>query len=108
VYHIATMPKGSVKVGGDVSDKMAAEVVVDTSGATPYVTRLHVFAKAPFRVMMVAKVESFDTVSDYARGPDGRPVLARSANTITGSQFGKDGTQKTDAVFSNFRMLDGR
>jgi len=105
VYHIATLPKGSINVGGDVSDKMAADITVE-SGASPYASRLHVFAKAPFRVMLVAKIDSLDTVSDYARGADGKPVLVRSVNTITGSQFGKDGTQRTDAAFSNVRNIE--
>lgn len=105
VYHIASLPSGSINVGGDVSDKMAADITVE-SGPAPYASRLHVYAKAPFRIMLVAKIDSLDTVSDYVRGADGKPVLVRSVNTIVGSQFGKDGTQRSEATYSNVRSIE--
>lgn len=103
VYHVAAMPKGSVNVGSDVSDKMAADISVEAGDGAPYVAQLHVFSREAFRVMLVAKVDSFDAVSEYARGSDGKPVLVRSVNVVTGSQFGKAGTQRTEAVISNVR-----
>jgi hypothetical protein len=103
VYHIPTMPKGSVVIAGDVSDKMAGDVTIDTSGGAPFASHLHIYANAPFRIMLVAKIDRFDTATDYARGTEGKPVVTRSLNTITGSQFGKEGTQRIEAVYSNVR-----
>ncbi len=105
VYHVDAMPAGSVKVGSDVSDKMVADMTVETGDGTPYIARLHVFSREAFRIMLVAKVDSFDTVSEYARGTDGRPVLVRSINLLAGSQFGKAGTQRTEALISNVRPV---
>lgn len=97
------MPDGSVSAGGDVSDKVAADATVDANGAAPFVSHLRVFARAPFRVMLIAKIDSLETSTDYARGPDGRSVLVHSVNTVVGSQFGTGGTQRTEIAITNVR-----
>ena len=101
VYRIDPMPAGSVNAGGDVSNKVAADATVDSGSGTPFVTHLRLFARTPFRVMLIAKIDSLETATDYSRGPDGYPVLVRSVNTVTGSQFGTGGTQRTEIVITN-------
>lgn len=103
VYRIDPLPAGSVNIGGDVSNKVAADATVDTGGGTPFVTHFRLFAHAPFRVMLIAKIDSLETATDYSRGPDGRPVLVHSVNTATGSQFGTGGTQRTEIAITNLR-----
>jgi len=103
VYRIDPLPAGSVNVGGDVSNKVAADATVDAGSGTPFVTHLRLFARAPFRVMLIAKIDSLETATDYSRGPDGHPVLVRSVNTVTGSQFGTGGTQRTEIAITNLR-----
>ncbi|GGI92599.1 hypothetical protein GCM10007973_31130 [Polymorphobacter multimanifer] len=100
VYRIDKLPKGSINMGGDRSDKFSADLAVDTSGTAPVATRVHIFAPKPFSIMLVAKIEKFDVVSDFAIAADGRPALARSVQQMAGAQFGKAGEQRTEAVFS--------
>jgi hypothetical protein len=101
VYHIDSMPKGSVNAGGDISDRLAGDATVDTGGGAPYVARLHIYSRTAFHVMLVAKIDNFDVVTDYARTADGKPVLVRSVGVLKGSQFGTDGTQRTETTITN-------
>lgn len=100
VYRIDRMPKGSIDLSGDRSDKFSADIAVDTSGAAPVATRVYIFAPKPFSIMFVAKVDKFDVVNDYGLGRDGRPALLRSVQQMAGAQFGKVGEQRTEAVYT--------
>jgi hypothetical protein len=100
VYRVDKMPKGSVDLNGDRSDKFSADVAVDTSGLVPVATRLHIFLQKPFSIMLVAKVDKFDVVNDYGMGRDSRPFLVKSVQQMAGAQFGKIGEQRTEAVFT--------
>jgi hypothetical protein len=100
VYRIDKLPKGSIDMNGDKSDKFSADLAVDTSGAAPVATRMHIFLAKPFSIMFVAKVDKFDTVNDYGIGRDGRPALMRSVQQMAGAQFGKSGEQRTESVFT--------
>jgi hypothetical protein len=99
-YRIDRMPKGSVDLNGDKSDRFAADLTVDTSGATPVARQLHIFLPKPFSIMFVAKVDKFDVTNDYGTGRDGRPALVRSVQQMAGAQFGKVGEQRTDSVYT--------
>lgn len=103
VYRVDTMPKGSIDLNGDKSDKFSADAVVDTSGSVPVVTRVHIFLPKPFSIMFIAKVDKFDVQNDYVVGRDGRPALARSVQQMAGAQFGKAGEQRTEIVYSPMR-----
>jgi hypothetical protein len=100
VYRIDKMPKGSIDLNGDRSDKFSADIAVDTSGVAPVATRVHIYAPKPFSIMFVAKVDKFDVVNDYGLGHDGRPALLRSVQQMAGAQFGKAGEQRTEAVYT--------
>jgi hypothetical protein len=102
-YHLDRLPKGSIAMGGDRSDKFAGDVTVDTSGAQPFVSRMHFYAPKPFSIMFVAKVDRFDVVNDYRLGPDGRPMLVRQVQSISGAQFGKVGETRTESTFTPLR-----
>lgn len=99
VLRIATLPPGSVITSGkDVSEHFTGEAVV-APGARPYVQHLRLTARAPFRMMLVAKIERFVTVSDYRL--DGNiPRLVRQVADIRGSMMGKDGTQRVETIFT--------
>ncbi|TRW17686.1 hypothetical protein [Glacieibacterium frigidum] len=99
VLRLATLPKASVITSGkDVSEHFIAEAVV-AGGPRPYVQQLRLTARAPFRMMLVAKVESFVTVSDY-RLDGNTPRLVRQVADIRGSMMGKDGTQRVETIFT--------
>jgi hypothetical protein len=103
IYRIDAMPKGSVDLNGDKSEKFSADAVVDTSGAVPVVSRLHIFLPKPFSIMFVAKVDKFDVQNDYAVGKDGRPALVRSVQQLAGAQFGKAGETRTEINYTPLR-----
>ncbi len=103
VYRITGLPKGSINVGKDISGDLVADAVVDNSGSVPYVSRLRVFLPKPLSFFMVAKLDAFEVVNEYRLGPGGRPALARSIQTLTGAQFGKAGTTRTEIAYSILR-----
>jgi hypothetical protein len=103
VYHLDRLPKGLISLGGDRSDKFVGDLTIDTSGAQPFVSRLHFYTPKPFSVMFVAKVDRFDVVNDYRPGADGRPMLVRQVQTIAGAQFGKVGETRTESTYTPLR-----
>jgi hypothetical protein len=100
VLKIAKLPSGSVDMAGDRSDKFGGEAVVATAGPTTYVKQLRVSAREPFRLMVVAKIDRFDIVNDYALGKAGRPVVVRSVQEYAGSRPGESGTVRNEVVYS--------
>jgi hypothetical protein len=100
IYRIDRLPKGSIDLNGDRSDKFSADVIVDTSGAAPVARQMHIFLPRPFSIMFVAKVDKFDIVNEYSIGRDGRPALVKSVQQMAGAQFGKVGEQRTESIYS--------
>lgn len=85
IYRIARLPAGSVKASGfDLSDRLAAEATVEQANGRPYISRVRIFLPAPTRIMMVAKMDRFEAVSEYALGPGGAPVLTRQTTETAG------------------------
>ena len=102
-YRLDRLPKGTIAMGGDRSDKFVGDLTIDTTSAQPFVSRLHFFTPQPFSVMFVAKVDRFDVVNEYRLGADGRPMLARQVQTIVGAQFGKTGETRTESTYTPLR-----
>ncbi len=102
-YHLDRLPKGTVNMGGDRSDKFFGDVTIDTSGSQPFVSRVHFYAPKGFSIMLVAQVDRFDQVLEYRLGSDGRPMLVRSIQTLAGSQFGKTGETRTESTYVALR-----
>lgn len=100
VYRISGLPKGSVNVGKDISRDLVAEATVDATGSQPYVSRLRVFLPKPLSFFMVAKLDSFEQINDYRLGNDGRPVQVRSIQAMSGTQFGKTGSTRSEATYT--------
>lgn len=99
ILRMATLPPGSVITSGkDVSKQFTAEATI-AAGLRPYVQQLRSVARAPFRMMLVAKIESFVTVSDY-RLDGNTPRLVRQVADVRGSMMGKDGTQRVETLFT--------
>jgi hypothetical protein len=100
VYRIDGLPKGSVNVGKDISGNLVGEATVDASGPQPYVSRLRVFLPKPLSFFMVAKLDNFEQVNEYRLGSDGRPVQVRSVQSMSGAQFGKVGSTRSEATYT--------
>lgn len=102
LYRIAPMPKGSINIAGDRSASMIAEAVVEP-GDRPWVSRLHILAPKPISMFLVARIDSFDVVNDYALAADGRPMLVRQVQNFSGAQFGQKGSVRTEVTWKPLR-----
>lgn len=103
VYRIPALPKGSIDIGRDISANLVGEAIVDAGGAQPYVSRLRIYLPKPLSFFMVAKLDSFELVNEYRIGPGGKPALARAAQSLSGAQFGKTGTTRTETSYTTLR-----
>ena len=100
VYHLATLPPGTLAVKGASPDRFAADLTVDTTGPVPFVRRARYFAPASFRVLMVARLDRFEAVYDYRLGKADRPELARQTIDLSGALFGRDGSQHSEYAYA--------
>ena len=93
-------PAGSVFTNGkDVSGHFSAEAVI-APGPRPYVEQLRLAAFEPFRLMLVAKIETFVSVSDYRPDASGHPRLVRQVVDADGAMLGRAGVQHTELSFA--------
>jgi hypothetical protein len=102
VYRVTGLPKGSINIGKDISANLVAEALVDSSGPQPYVSRLRIVLPKPLSFFLVAKLDSFEAVSDY-RLVNGKPTLVRQTQTVSGSQMGKGGTTRSESTYTPLR-----
>jgi hypothetical protein len=103
IYRINGLPKGSVNIGKDISADLIGEATIDASGAQPYVSRLRVYLPKPLSFFMVAKLDAFELINDYRAGPGGKPTLAKGLQTMSGAQFGKAGSTRTESSYNSLR-----
>lgn len=103
VYRIAGLPKGTINIGKDISADLVGEALVDTSGPQPYVSRLRVYLPKPLSFFMVAKLDAFEIINEYRPGPGGKPALVKGLQSMTGAQFGKSGTTRTETSYTILR-----
>ena len=103
VYRIVGLPKGTINIGKDISADLVGEALVDTSGAQPYVSRLRVYLPKPLSFFMVAKLDAFEIINEYRLGPGGKPALIKGLQSMTGTQFGKSGTTRTETSYTILR-----
>lgn len=103
-YRFARLPKGEIMMGShDASADTVADAVVNITGKTPFVERVRLASSAPFRMMLVAKVERYVFTSSYALLADGRPFPNGTDADISGSLMGKAGSMKTRIRFADVR-----
>ena len=103
-YRFARLPAGTIKIGShDASADTIVDAVVNTGGRVPYVERVRMTSSAPFRMMMVAKVDGFVFTSSYGLLPDGRPFPTGNDADMTGSMLGKSGSFKTRTRYTDVR-----
>ena len=101
VLHAAALPPGSVSANGkDITEHFTADAIV-APGARPFIMQVRLVAREPFRMMLVAKVDSFVTVNDYRLGTHGTPELVRQTTDIDGNMLGKSGLQHNETSFAH-------
>ncbi len=91
-YRFARLPTGEIKMGShDASADTVADAVVNTAGRTPFVERVRLASSTPFRMMLVAKVNSYVLSSTFRPLPDGRVFPGTAQMQMSGSMMGKSG-----------------
>jgi hypothetical protein len=100
VYRVTGLPKGTINIGKDISANLIAEAVVDTSGPQPYVSRLRTYLPKPLSFFMVAKLDAYEQINEYRLGPGGKPMLIKALQAMSGAQFGKAGSTRTEATYT--------
>lgn len=100
VYRVAGLPKGTMTIGKDVSANVVGDFFVDNSGAQPYVTRARMVLAKPISFFMVAKLDSLELTNEYKLDAKGRPYLSRVVQTMSGAQFGKQGSTRTETIYT--------
>lgn len=103
VYRATGLPKGSITIGKDVSANIVADFTIDDSGARPVVNKVRMVLAKPVSFFLVAKLDSLEIVNDYKLDGNGRPYLARAVQALSGAQFGKQGTSRTESSFTPLR-----
>jgi hypothetical protein len=103
VYRMAALPKNTVNIGKDVSANVSGEFTIDANAAQPYVTRARLVLAKPVSFFMVAKLDSLEIVNDYKLDANGRPYLARVVQAMSGAQFGKQGSTRSETSYTMLR-----
>lgn len=103
VYRVTGLPKGTVNIGKDISANLVGEAIVDTSGPQPYVSRLRVYLPKPLSFFMVAKLDAYEQINEYRLGTGGKPALFKALQAMSGAQFGKSGSTRTESSYNALR-----
>ena len=106
IFRFPSLPKESVMVSdSDISANATGEVVVDTTGATPFIEEVRFTSTKPTRVKLIAKIERFETMTRYRLMPDGKPVPIESFSDMTGSMLGQQGRIRTRIAYTDHRAV---
>lgn len=100
-YRWDGLPDGAFMTpGGDISSHLSAEMLVEKAGSKPQVSTVRVFAAKPFTIRSVAKMNRFDTLSQFRPLPGGQSFLASQAQSVdVTAPFGMGSKQKTQVSF---------
>jgi hypothetical protein len=106
IFRFASLPKDTVMVAdADISANATGEVVVNTSGATPFIEEVRFNSTKPTRVKLVAKIERFETMTRYRLMPDGKPAPIELSSEMVGSMLGTEGRIRTKIAYSDHRAV---
>lgn len=106
IFRFASLPKETVMVtDADISANATGEVVVNTSGATPFIEEVRFISTKPTRVKLVAKIDRFEAMTRYRLMPDGKPVPIESTSEMVGSMLGKEGRIRTRVAYTDHRAV---
>lgn len=101
VLTVPVLPAGTAFANGtDISAHLKAEAVVVTTDGTPWVQRLRLTAREPFKISWLLKVTTFEQVSEYSRDGGGVPRLASQVADSQGTMFGFAGGQKSEVTYA--------
>ncbi len=106
VLHSASLPKETVMVSdADISANATGEVVVNTSGAMPFIEEARFTSTAPTRVKLIARIDRFETMTRYRLMGDGKPVPIELVSDMRGSMLGQQGRIRTRIAYTDHRAV---
>ena len=106
IFRFASLPKDTVMVtDADISANATGEVVVNTTGATPFIEEVRFASTKPTRVKLIAKIERFETMTRYRLMPDGKPVPIELSSDMSGSMLGQVGRIRTRIAYTDHRAV---
>lgn len=100
VLKIPVLPAGSVRTdSSDISRYLTGEVTL-ARGERPWVERVRVTAREPFKMNMLIKVLTFEQISEYRLDSAGKPRLATQVANSQGTMFGFPGGEKSEVTYT--------
>ena len=106
VFHFASLPKDTVMVADtDLSANATGEATVNATGAVPFIEEVRFRSTKSTRVKLIAKIESFETMTRYRLMPDGKPVPSELTSEMSGSMLGQAGRIRTRITYSDLRAV---
>jgi hypothetical protein len=105
VFRFASLPKESVVVfNSDLSHNTTAEASVGEANGAPFVEQVRLSIK-PTRIMLVMKLQHYESTSRFRMGPDGKPILVEQVADVTGSGMGQEGRLHQVITYSDYRAV---
>lgn len=105
-YRFTQLPAGTLRLNDhDASAQSTAEAVVNTAGPVPFVETVRIASSKPFRMMMVARVDTLAVTRHYRLAANGVPMIERTDTVMTGSMLGRAGQMVTRVVYSDVRPV---
>jgi hypothetical protein len=101
VLTVPVLPANTVRTdSSDISSHLRAEATLAETDGQIWVEKLRVTEREPFKLNMLIKVTSFEQVSDYRLGNDGKPQLASQSADSMGSMFGISGGETNQVTYA--------
>ena len=105
VFRFSSLPKESVLVfNADLSHNTTAEAAVGDANGVPFVEQVKLSIK-PTRILLVMKLQQYESTSRFRMGPDGKPVLVEQVADMTGSGLGQEGRLHQVITYSDYRAV---
>jgi hypothetical protein len=105
VFRFASLPKNSVFVfNSDLSHNSTAEASVGEANGVPFVEEVQLSIK-PTRILLIMKLEQYESTSRFRMGPNGKPVLAEQVADMSGYGLGQEGRLHQVVTYSDYRAV---
>jgi len=105
VFRFSSLPKESVVVfNADLSHNTTAEAAVGEANGVPFVEQVRLSIK-PTRILLVMKLQHYESTSRFRMGPDGKPVLVEQVADMTGYGLGQEGRLHQVITYSDYRAV---
>ena len=105
VFRFSSLPKESVLVfNADLSHNTTAEAAVGEANGVPFVEQVKLSIK-PTRILLVMKLEQYESTSRFQMGPEGKPILVEQVADMTGYGLGQEGRLHQVITYSDYRAV---